>query len=415
MKNKKLSIGLKAAMAILTVTLLATDTHAATEKLLYSFDANNKGGKDPYTALISDTAGNLYGTTLLGGAFGYGAVFEVVKPPGGGGWTQKILHSFDNNGKDGYRPYAGLVFDGNGNLYGTTNQGGTHNGGTVFELSPRTGGGWTEKILHSFNNNGADGYDPYAGLVLDGLGNLYGTTPFGGANSGGTVFELTLTHEGWTENILYSFNPNSQDAYEPFAGLIFDDSGNLYGTTVDGGALGGGTVFELILTGETWAENILHNFNANDGTPYTPYAGLVFDGHGNLYGTTLNGGAGYGAVFELLVPTEDGWTEKTLHSFLDNGKDGNTPYGGVILDTAGNLYGDTTNGGSDGKGVVFELAKPNGGGPWSEKLLHTFNANERGTDGEDPQASLFLYGGNLYGTTSLAGHRGGGTVFEIVP
>src|SRR5271155_817044 len=356
MKNKKLSIGLKAAMAILTVTLLATDTHAATEKLLYSFDANNKGGKDPYTALISDTAGNLYGTTLLGGAFGYGAVFEVVKPPGGGGWTQKILHSFDNNGKDGYRPYAGMVFDGNGHLYGTTNQGGTYNGGTVFELSPRTGGGWTEKILHSFNNNGADGYDPYAGLVLDGSGNLYGTTPFGGAENGGTVFELTPTHQAWAENILYSFN-------------------------------------------------------ANDGSPYTPYADLVFDGDGNLYGTTLNGGAGYGAVFELLAPTEGGWTEKTLHSFLDNGKDGNTPYGGVILDSAGNLYGDTTNGGSNGKGVVFELTKPRGGGPWSEKLLHTFNANERGTDGEDPQASLFLDGGNLYGTTSLAGHRGGGTVF----
>jgi len=415
MKNKKLSIGLKAAMAILTVTLLATDTHAATEKLLYSFDANNKGGKDPYTALISDTAGNLYGTTLLGGAFGYGAVFEVVKPPGGGGWTQKILHSFDNNGKDGYRPYAGMVFDGNGHLYGTTNQGGTYNGGTVFELSPRTGGGWTEKILHSFNNNGADGYDPYAGLVLDGSGNLYGTTPFGGAENGGTVFEMTPTHQGWTENILYSFNPNNQDAYEPFAGLIFDATGDLYGTTVDGGALGGGTAFELTLTGETWAENILYSFNANDGSPYTPYADLVFDGDGNLYGTTLNGGAGYGAVFELLAPTEGGWTEKTLHSFLDNGKDGNTPYGGVILDSAGNLYGDTTNGGSNGKGVVFELTKPRGGGPWSEKLLHTFNANERGTDGEDPQASLFLDGGNLYGTTSLAGHRGGGTVFEIVP
>ena len=415
MKNEITSFILKTATVLVTLTVV-TGAFAATEKELYSFNANSKRGIYPYAAVIADPAGNLYGTTLFGGAFGDGEVFELVKPTGKGAWTQTILYSFENNGTDGYRPYASLVMDGNGNLFGTTNEGGSYGWGAVFELAPQPGGGWTETILHSFNRNGTDGTYPYAGLILDGSGDLYGTTSSGGANGVGTVFELVLTSGVYTENILYSFKPNGEDGTEPFSCPIFDAAGNLYGTTTNGGVFGGGTVFELTSTGGSWTENTLYSFNASDGDPYTPYADLIFDGDGNLYGTTLNGGAGYGAVFELTPQAGgNGWTETTLHSFNDNGKDGTTSYGGVVFDSVGNLYGDTMSGGSNGKGVVFELVKPTGKKGWTEKILHSFNANEKGTDGEVPRAGLFSYAGSFYGTTSEGGRLGGGTVFEVVP
>jgi uncharacterized repeat protein (TIGR03803 family) len=415
MKSVITAFILKTATVLVTLTLV-TDAFAATEKALYSFNANGKGGIAPYSAVIADTAGNLYGTTLFGGAFSDGEVFELVKPSGKGAWTETILHSFANNGTDGYRPYASLVMDGDGNLYGTTNEGGSYGWGAVFELAPQEGGGWTETILHSFNRNGTDGTYPYAGLILDGAGDLYGTTSSGGANGVGTVFELVLTSGIYTEDILYNFKANDEDGNEPFSWLIFDAAGNLYGTATNGGALGGGTVFELTFTSGRWKENTLYDFNTSDGNSYTPYAGLIFDGDGNLYGTTLNGGAGYGAVFEL-TPTAGGslWTETILHTFDDNGKDGTTSYGGVVLDSAGNLYGDTMSGGGNGKGVVFKLVRPTGEKSWTEKILHSFNANEKGTDGEVPRAGLFPYAGSFYGTTSEGGRLGGGTVFEVVP
>jgi uncharacterized repeat protein (TIGR03803 family) len=415
MKNETTAFILKTVTVLVTLTLV-TDAFAATEKQLYSFNSNSKSGMYPYASVISDTAGNLYGTTLDGGASRDGEVFELVKPTGRGGWIQRILHSFANDGTDGYRPYASLVMDGNGNLYGTTNEGGSYGWGMVFELAPQAGGGWTETILHSFNRDGTDGYYPYAGLILDGSDDLYGTTPFGGANGVGTVFELAFAGGIYTENILYSFKANGEDGNEPFDCPIFDAAGNLYGTTSDGGAFGGGTVFELTLAGGSWTESTLYNFSTSDGDPYAPYAGLIFDGDGNLYGTTLNGGAGYGAVFELSPPAGGNlWTETTLHSFDDNGKDGTTSYGGVVLDSAGNLYGDTMSGGSNGKGVVFKLVRPTGKKGWTEKILHSFNTNEKGIDGEVPRAGLFPYAGSLYGTTSEGGRLGGGTVFEVVP
>jgi uncharacterized repeat protein (TIGR03803 family) len=244
-----------------TVFQLAPGTNGKwTEKVLHSFKANGKDGYNPDASLIFDAAGNLYGTTNAGGASDYGTVFELV-PGRNGTWTETVLYSF-GQGKDGTGPTAGLIFDTAGNLYGTTSAGGTgqcqdYNGniigcGTVFQLTPGTNGKWKEKVLHNFNYNGTDGNVPQAGLTFDLTGNLYGTTQFGGANGYGSVFQLTPGPNGrWRAKVLHSFNANGKDGYNPYASLIFDVAGNLYGTTVYGGGSGGcgtacGTVFEIM-------------------------------------------------------------------------------------------------------------------------------------------------------------------------
>ncbi len=349
-----------------------------TEEVLHSFGQGADGGY-AQAGLILDAAGNLYGTTYYGGTYGKGTVFELT-PTVGGGWTEKVLYSFcsQTNCADGAEPYAGLIFDTAGNLYGTTYYGGAYTFcyggcGTAFELTPTVGGSWTEKVLHSFNQNGTDGFYPSASLIFDTAGNLYGTTWEGGSGTYplGTAFELTPTAGGgWTEKVLHSFNFNGTDGVQPLAGLIFDAAGNLYGTTLDGGPHAYGTVFVLTPTaGGGWTEKVLHAFgNPGDGAEL--YAGLIFDAAGNLYGTTVNGGTsdncrsynnlpGCGTVFEL---TSAGgvWTETVLHSFNDNGTDGFYPEAGLILDAAGNLYGTTFEGGTYscigyGCGTVFEL------------------------------------------------------------
>ncbi|MGB8886055.1 MAG: choice-of-anchor tandem repeat GloVer-containing protein [Candidatus Korobacteraceae bacterium] len=386
-----------------------------TEKTPYSFDYNGTDGAYPEAGLISDAAGNFYGTTSSGGIYDAGTVFEL-SPNGSGGYTHKLLYSF-GNGTDGSYPYAGLVLDGSGNLYGTTSYGGIHYYyGTVFELSPNGSGGWTETLLHSFNYNGSDGAYPYAGLIRDGSGNLYGTTESGGIHGYGTVFEFTPNGSGgWTETILHSFNYNTGDGNYPQAGLILDGAGNLYGTTESGGIHGYGTVFELSPHGGSWTETVLRSFNDNGADAYEPEAGLTLDGTGNLYGTTPYGGIhDEGAVFELTPNGSGGWIETVLHSFNENGVDGSYPYAGLIFDAAGNLYGTTSSGGIHYYGAVFELSPH--GGSWTETVLHSFNYN--GVDGADPYAGLILdHSGNLYGTTSYGGSGtvDVGAVFEITP
>lgn len=293
--------------------------------------------------------GNLYGTTFLGGKFGYGSAFRLNAKGG-----EKVLHSF-SNGTDGARPLAGLVMDKKGNVYGTTIQGGTHNAGTVFQLNA-TG---AAKILHSFDNTGTDGFYPYGGLVMDTKGNLYGTTTAGGTYNGGTVFELG---PNGTETILHNFG-NGVDGNAPAVGLVIDAEGNLYGTTNYGGAnsscnggRGCGTAFELSTNG---TETILYNFGASGTDGYYPYAGLVMDTKGNLYGTTALGGAnsscnagsGCGTAFKL---TANG-TETILHSFGATETDGYSPFDALAIDTNGNLYGTTANGGQYGSGIIFKL------------------------------------------------------------
>jgi uncharacterized repeat protein (TIGR03803 family) len=338
-----------------------------TEKVLHSF--NGKDGYLPWGGLTFDAAGNLYGTTANGGNActngSCGVVFELT-PKADGSWTEKILHKF--NGHDGWSPQANLIFDTAGNLYGTTYLGGIGDG-TVFELTPEADGRWTEKVLHRFNNTEGrpDGANPSASLVFDGAGNLYGTTAMGGSgycnDPCGTVFELIRkTGGGWTEKVPHNFTDNGKDGFNPWAGLTLDASGNLYGTTAYGGTgpcmYGCGTVFELTPGADGgWTEKVVHNFNANGNYPYDS---VIFDASGNLYGTTGYGGndaCGYGcgAVFELTPKAGGGWTAKILHSFNYQRKDGYFPQGGLIFGTGGNLYGTTTWGGAHSSGTVFEV------------------------------------------------------------
>jgi uncharacterized repeat protein (TIGR03803 family) len=377
------------------------------ETVLYNFTGGSDGST-PLASLISDSSGNLYGTTEYGGAYANGTVFELTQSTGG--WTETVLHSF-GNGSDGGNPWPGVIFDAVGNLYGTTYSGGTYGFGTVFELTPQAGGGWADTVLHNFK--AGDGQQPTGGLIFDTAGSLYGTTGQGGAFGEGVVFKLSPQPGGtWTETVLHSFNPGGPDGQVPTCTLIFDTAGNLYGTTGFGGTFGHGTVFEVSPNSSGgWTEKRLANFSNSGNNPYNPTAGLVFDAAGNLYTTTAFGGFySDGAVVELSRNTGGGWTAKVIHNF--NGTDGHEPFDSLIIDSAGNLYGTTYAGGANGGGVVFELSPRTGGG-WTEKTLHSFTSAGT-TDGGYPYASLmFDASGNLYGTTSSNGTSLHGTLFKI--
>jgi uncharacterized repeat protein (TIGR03803 family) len=340
-------------------------------------------GAHPEGGLVMDSSGNLFGTTRFGGTHNDGTVFEVAAGTG----TITILASF--NGANGYEPVAELVMDSSGNLYGTTLSGGASGLGSVFELAA---GSRSITTLASFD--GSDGANPYAALIIDGRGNLYGTTYRGGAFGLGAVFELA--QGSGTISTLASFG--GADGKAPQGSLIVDGSGNLYGTASKGGAFGDGTLFEVAAGSGTITR--LASFNGTDGA--NPQAGLVMDSSGNLYGTASHGGTfGDGTVFELAKGSH---TITTLVSF--DGTDGANPYGGLVMDGSGNLYGTTVNGGGFGDGTVFQVV------PATARLntLAEFNA----TNGSHPYGTLTVdSSGNLYGTTYDGGTPGLGTVFEL--
>jgi uncharacterized repeat protein (TIGR03803 family) len=436
--RKSLAVWLALAVGLMLV--MTTPVFAASqEKVLHSFNSNGKDGYFPTSRLISDADGNLYGTTQVGGThcgIGCGTVFELT-PTTKGKWDRRILHSF--SGKDGANPFSALIFDSAGNLYSTTSQGGNLSGcggvgcGVVFKLSPDANGKWTETVLHAFNEK--NGAIPYASLVFDTAGNLYGTTGFGGDLEGqqcggakpqrhvpkgvpgcGVVFKLSPGTNGkWTIGLLHTFNGN--DGALPYASLILDSGGGLYGTTSQGGTAGWGTVFRLTPAKDgRWTEKVLHNFDGPTDGGY-PFASLLFDTSGTLYGTTAIGGAfRMGTVFELTPTTKGKWDRRILHSF--SGKDGANPFSALIFDSAGNLYGTTSQGGNlsgcpgVGCGVVFKLS-PDANGKWSETVLFKFH----GKDGAYPSAGLILENaaGNLFGTTVNGGASGDGSVFELIP
>jgi uncharacterized repeat protein (TIGR03803 family) len=272
-----------------------------------------------------------------------------------GSWTEKVLYRFDDN-TDGKTPFSSLVFDATGNLYGTTYLGGSYGGGTVFKLTPTPHGLWTESLLYSFD--GAAGANPQSSLVFDAAGSLYGTTVLGGRYGYGTVFKLTPNPDGsWTESVLQSFA--GTDGAEPIGGLIFDVAGNLYGTTFVGGQHGAGTIFKLTPNPDgSWTESVLYPFAGNPAA--APQAGLVLDQAGNLYGTTTTGGhdcggnnGTCGTVFRLAPNLDGNWAFKVLHVF--NAKPAMIPLDSLVLDKAGNLYGTTLLCGSSCNGVVFEV------------------------------------------------------------
>jgi uncharacterized repeat protein (TIGR03803 family) len=379
----------------------------ASETVLHNFGVGTDGQR-PLVAVIFDHAGNLYGTTYAGGNYSLGTVFEMT-PNGSGGWTTTVLHSF-GSGTDGTHPWARLVFDAAGNLYGTTYQGGSRGFGTVFEMSPDGHGGWTERVLHNFGISGTDGQNPYAALIFDGSGNLYSTTYNGGSHSFGTVFEMSPNGSGgWTERVLHNFGASSLDGQNPWSGVVFDTSGNLFGT---GGSRAQGTVFEMTNSGGTWSEKVIHNFGSGYDGEAPERESLISDGMGNFYGTTFYGG-GYnkGTAYKIAPNGSGGWTETILHSF-GRGFDGENPYSGLIFDGSGNLYGTTGFGGSNAKGTVYEIS-PNGSGGWTETILHNFGS---GADGNEPIGGVVFDGaGNLYGTTYNGGSHTWGTVYEITP
>jgi len=320
------------------------------------------------------------------------------------------LHNFTNS--DGANPGFGpLIMDGSGNLYGTTPNGGANGFGTVFELV-KSPGTYTEKVLHSFSG-ATDGANPSGTLLMDAAGNLYGTTSEGGAESAhgtshGTVFEL-VDSSGTYSEIVQLYNFGYSDGV-PSGGLIMDKSGNFFGTLPHGGPNGYGTVFELVNSSGTYTESVLHTFNYTDGA--NPYTGVLMDSSGNLFGTTYSGGTGgYGTVFEL-VNSSGTYAETVLYSFADK-PDGAYPKAGLIMDSSGNLFGTTYFGGTYNFGAVFELVKSSG--TYTETVLYSFAAN---ADGAYPQAGLLMdTAGNLYGTTSQGGPgsaNGLGTVFELV-
>jgi uncharacterized repeat protein (TIGR03803 family) len=412
--SRTLGASLMAVAVVLILTLVSVPSAWAASKFktLYKFTGGADGGRSS-AALIFDQMGNLYGTTYQGGASGFGTVFKLA-PSGHGGWKQSVLHSFGEP-QDGIHPYAPLIFDIAGNLYGTTEDGGDYGYGTVFKLTPNGDGSWTESVLYSFNHNydGKDGFGPLAGLVLDAAGSLYGTTYWGGGTNGyGVVFELTPNGDGsWTESVLHTFTNDRKEAHQdglyPYAGLVFDLAGNLYGATERGGSYGYGTVFRLVANGDgSWTESLIHSFNGYDGVG--PEGSLIFDQQGNLYGTVGGGGNHErGAVFEL-IPNDDGsWIESILHSFTFN--DGYEPFAGLTFDQSGNLYGTTDGGGAYGWGTVFQLKPVKGG--WKERVLHSFINNP----GAFPDSGvIFDAQGNLYGANTGSGTTFG-SVFEITP
>jgi len=399
---------------LLCLTVFAAlPAQAQTETVLYNFGSQAGDGHDPsYGSLIFDQESNLYGTTLSGGAQGSGALFELTAAG-----SEKVLYSFGSHTGDGRDPYAGLTFGNNGNLYGTTVGGGSYKCsnayvcGTVFEV---TAAG-TEKVLHSFGNLSGygmgDGTYPFGGVIFDNAGNLYGTTTYGGdlqcgGYGCGTVFRLTAKGK---EKVLYRFGRHAGDGLNPYAGLVFDNAGNLYGTTFDGGYYGYGAVFELTAAGK---EKVLYSFGRYPGDGLHPQASLIFDNAGNLYSTTTYGGAdGYGTVFELTAAG----TEKILYSFGGQTGDGENPVGGVIFDTNGNLYGTTSFGGAYYAGTVFELTAAG-----TEKVLYTFGSQASGVI--YPYAAPIIDNNdNLYGITTFGGDLecsapyGCGTVFKLTP
>jgi uncharacterized repeat protein (TIGR03803 family) len=395
-------------------------SQAQTYKVLHAFTGGTDGASPGWVLLVRDSAGNLYGTAGGGGAFGYGNLFKLNKSG-----KETVLYSF-SGGSDGRSPDSGVVRDQAGNLYGTTNVGGnpncklydsyeTHGCGVVFKVTPAG----KFAVLHTFM--GPDGGYPDASSLQNVNGTFYATTGGGGVNSNcqdtfdgcGTVFQLTKKSSRWTEKVLYSFGWNK--GWQPFSGVIADSAGNLYGTTEgcnNGAQDPCGAVFRLAPGAHGWSYTMLHGFtggiNGGSDGAYL-WAGLVRDSAGNLYGATQYGGAdNYGTIFQL---TPSG--KKTLlYSF--SGSDGAYPLSTLTLDASGNLYGPTSGGGSSGTGcgglgcgTIFKLDTTH-----NLTVLHNFTG---GDDGEVPLGALLLDGGKLYGTANGGGAYNSGTVFELTP
>src|SRR5882672_4615435 len=414
MQKRELRMAALACLAVMAcATMFKGSASAATEKVLWSFTGTTDGSQ-PDAGLTPGPNGSFYGSTFYGGTANQGVIYQLI--PSSSGWTETVLYNFQGGKNDGANPFGTLALDAVGNIYGTTASGRRGHGvahgpglGVVYELSPSSGG-WKETIIHFFYHT------PSSGLVMDSKGNLYGETGGGGASNAGTVFQMKPTSTGWIYQPIYEFaGATNNDGDYPWGGVIFDPKGNLYGVTIQGGTAYIGSVFELKPQANgRWTETQLYVFqNTTDGV--FPEASLVFDKAGNLYGTASTGGdvscaQGYGCglVFELSK-NNGSWTKTTLYSFTGS-PDGHAPMAPLIFDKAGNLYGTTSNGGSNNTGALFEL-KPQSGGGWQESMVYSFL---NGGDGGYPSTPLYLDGsGNLWSTTQVGGNYTQGVAYEF--
>jgi uncharacterized repeat protein (TIGR03803 family) len=429
--NAKPGVLLLLVMVVLFSICAVSAAWAQTFTVLHSFT----GGADGYypsAGIVRDQAGDLYGATFWGGNYtsscnyegtqtGCGVVYKLTKH--GSGWIFNPLASFD--GANGYNPAQLITVAPDGTLYGTTFYGGPGGPnchyfgpgcGTVFRLQPppticrSVFCSWTISNPHQFVGSPSDGQFPaFGSLNMDSTGNLYGTTESGGLYGDGMAYELSPTGNGWTMSVLYNFyGAGGSDAT---GGVVFDNAGNLYGMTAQGGADNAGVVYQLTHTESGWTEHVLHSFNSETDGDF-PTGNLVMDAAGNLYGATHLYGPNDGGTVWELSPGDGGWTFSVLYSFTA----GEGPLGGLIMDSAGNLYGAAWSAGAHGYGSVFKLSPGNGG--WSYTSLHEFTG---GSDGGDPFSSLSMdSAGNLFGVTSFGGSSqncpsGCGVVFEITP
>jgi uncharacterized repeat protein (TIGR03803 family) len=399
-------------------------------KILYSFPGGLDGG-GPEGALTFDAQGNLYGTAVVGGDAdcgvngGCGVVFELM-PQQNGSWSESVLYSFQGkqtHPTDGWNANTGAIFDTTGNLYGATYDGGPNGGGTIFELTPGSTG-WTEKVLYGFGAHANGGFNPWARPIIDAAGNLYGTTYEGGDYDGGVVYKFV---PGSSKNvIIHQFCPtNCADGRTPTTPVTMDAAGNLYGTTGAGGLYPPtGVVFEFTPSADGgWKKKVLHTFGkyADDGV--NPSSGVLFDPAGNIYVVTSGGGTNRcgplngtcGAVVQMTPTAEGRWKERVIHNFA-SGSGGYFPHGDLVMDKAGNLYGETSLGGDSstcpyGCGTLYELS-PSVTGEWKYTLLHTFETQT----GDGSSGGMIMdAAGNLYGTASLDGPGKEGVVFELTP
>jgi uncharacterized repeat protein (TIGR03803 family) len=395
-------------------------------RVLHRFDGGRDGVVPLMEGLVADKTGALYGTTVWGGGGptcggrGCGTVFKLT--PTGSGFTESVLHRLTGD-PDGANPIGALVMDAAGALYGTTSGGGSGRG-AVFRLTP-TESGYVESVLYRFKGGSGDGSGPSAALVMDSSGVLYGTTRYGGSERClqrcGTVFKLSPTASGYAEAILYRFH-GARDGAHPYASLILDGSGALYGTTSSGGGFGSqcvarcGTVFRLEPAGSQYTETVIHRFTGNDDGE-SPTGSLIFDAGGALYGTTETGTGttSLGTVFKL-TPKGSGYFEVLPHVFQPK-TDGFGPTGGLIADKHGALYGTTYWGGARQGGIIFKLT-PSASG-YRERIVWNFAFGGRGGH---PDGGLIADAtGALYGTTPFGGHSlpecpgSCGTVFKLIP
>jgi uncharacterized repeat protein (TIGR03803 family) len=398
----------------LMLTLTIFSYGQAQEKVLYSFGSVPNDGLDPTSALVSDSAGNLYGTAENGGTGQGGTIFELA-PQSDGTWGETTIYNFCSlsNCDDGFFPEAGLVFDAKGNLYGTTTSGGSacanssNRCGVAFELSPppQPGSNWTLSVLYNFCSNFRsglclDGYEPTSQLIFDASGNLYGTTSNGSVNgNSGLAFELSPGTNGWTETILYNFcsiGSLCKDGYIPH-GLTFDASGNLVGTTAGGGRFNKGLLYKLTPVSDGWAETVVFNFYGQNGGSAAP---VTIDAIGNLYDTTQN------SLFQANIERQQVRTRDFTSSVGYDSKSG------VLIDLARNvLHGTTSAGGANSAGTVWEVNVQRQIVP-----IYTFCSQANCADGGRSQGNLLEdSSGNLYGTAPQGGAYSNGVVFKVIP